>query len=62
MLRSLQKYVMISSDEDIVTSDNYFDLDAAEAKRIMIQTRFLIEDMLKFMKMISLTGSYKNNR
>lgn len=58
--KTFAKYVMISSEQDLVMSDNYFDLDAGESKSIMIKTKSSIENMA--VKVISLTDSYKNNR
>jgi beta-mannosidase len=53
------KYVMISSEEDITLSDNYFDLDAGQQKSVVVQTKSSIEDIRKVIKVISLTDSYK---
>lgn len=58
--KTFAKYVMISSEEDIVLSDNYFDLDANQPKRVLIQSKSPIEDITKVIKVISLTDSYNN--
>jgi beta-mannosidase len=56
--KTFAKYVMISSEEDLVMSDNYFDLDAGESKSVMIQSKSPIDDITKVIKVISLTDSY----
>jgi beta-mannosidase len=54
------KYVMISSEtEDLVMSDNYFDLDAGTPKKVTIKTKSPTDDISKIIKVISLTDSYK---
>jgi beta-mannosidase len=60
--KTFAKYVMISSEAEIRMSDNYFDLDAGEQKRVVIQADTSIEDIDKVIKVISLTDSYNNNR
>jgi len=51
---------MISSEQDLMMSDNYFDLDAGESKSVMIQSKSPMEDITKVIKVISLTDSYKS--
>jgi beta-mannosidase len=59
--KTFAKYVMVSSEEDIRVSDNYFDLDAGEQKSVVIQTDASIENIDKVIKVISLTDSYKDS-
>jgi beta-mannosidase len=56
--KTFAKYVMIASEEDLMMSDNYFDLDASGSKKIMIQSKSPIGDITKAIKVISLTDSY----
>jgi beta-mannosidase len=58
--KTFAKYVMISSEQDLMMSDNYFDLDAGESKSVMIQSKSPMEDITKVIKVISLTDSYKS--
>ncbi|MEL7147207.1 MAG: glycoside hydrolase family 2 protein, partial [Bacteroidota bacterium] len=53
------RYVMISSEiDDLVLSDNYFDLDAGAERVITLKTGAQIEDVTDQIKVISLTDSY----
>ncbi len=57
--KTLAKYVyIITENDDLFLSDNYFDIDGGTTKIVKVQTKSNIDDITKYLNIISLTDSY----